>query len=145
MQSTVRDILETKGTHVWTVSPSTTAYDALQLMADHEIGSVLVVDAGRLLGIFSERDYARKVILKGRSSRETTVSDLMTRDVYCVELGQSVQECMAIMTDRRVRHLPVVEGDRLMGVVSIGDVVSKVIENHEFVIQELVHYIAGRA
>jgi CBS domain-containing protein len=140
---TVREILMTKGDRVWSVSPETTVYDALQVMADKDIGALLVIEAGKLVGIFSERDYARKVILKGKSSREITVHEIMSPRVYYVRPEQSVEECMAVMTDKRIRHLPVLRDGELAGVISIGDVVKAIISDQQFTIEQLERYITG--
>ncbi len=140
---TVRDILQVKGQAAWSIAPQATVYDALQLMADKDVGALLVVENGRLAGMFSERDYARKIILKGKSSRETPVRDIMTERVITVVPQQSVAECMALMTNHRVRHLPVLEGGKLSGVISIGDVVKAIMTQQEFTIQQLEKYISG--
>lgn len=140
----IRDILRSKGAQVWSVAPKTTIFDSLRLMAEKEIGAVLVLEEGRLVGIFSERDYARKVVLKGKSSKETAVADVMTPRVVCVSPERTLDECMAIMTEKRIRHLPVCEGNRLVGLVSIGDVVKGVISDQQFMIDQLEHYILGR-
>lgn len=142
---TVREILKKKGSVVWAVSPEDSIYSALDLMAEKNIGAVLVTKNNRLEGIFSERDYARKVVLKGKSSRETTVGEAMTSIVSCVEPDRSVEECMALMTDKRIRHLPVVESGNLTGVVSIGDIVEAKISEQEFIIGQLENYITGGA
>lgn len=141
----VRDILRAKGDQpVWTVEPGATVYDALSLMAEKNIGAVLVVEAGNLVGILSERDYARKVILKGRMSKDTPVRDIMTETVATVTPYRTVEECMALMTDKRIRHLPVFDEGRLIGVVSIGDVVKAQIADKEFMIEQLTDYISGK-
>jgi len=140
---TVGEILKAKGNAVWAVSPRATVYEALELMAEKNIGAVLVTENGRLVGIMSERDYARKVILKGRASRDTHVRDIMTEKVAYVHPNQSADECLALMTDKRIRHLPVMEEERLAGVISIGDVVKAIISDQEFVIEQLEHYISG--
>ena len=141
--STVREILRNKGCDVWSIAPDATVYEALCLMADKNVGAVLVIDACTLVGILSERDYARKVILHGKSSRDTLVREIMTERMVYVRPEQTAEECMALMTEKRVRHLPVLEGDRLVGVVSIGDVVKSIISEQEFVIDQLEHYISG--
>ena len=142
MKTTIRQMLERKGRDVWSVKPDTTVYDALTLMADKNIGALLVLDGARLAGIFSERDYARKVALLGRSSKELEVREIMTDRVVCIRPDQTAEECMALMTDKRIRHLPVLENDELAGIVSIGDVVRGVISQHEFNIEQLENYIA---
>ena len=140
---TVKQILDRKGGDIWSVTPAATVYEAIALMADKEVGALVVLDAGRLRGIVSERDYARKVILQDRSSRETTVREIMTAKVMVAGPAQSVQDCLALMTERRVRHLPVVDGDDLLGMVSIGDLVKAVIADQKFMIEQLEHYIAS--
>jgi CBS domain-containing protein len=140
---TVRQILQNKGQQVWAISPSASVFEALQLMAARDIGALVVVEADRLVGIFSERDYARKVILHGKTSRETRVGEIMTTRVTFVKPGQTTEECMALMTEKHIRHLPVMEGERLIGLISIGDVVKAVISNQEFVISQLENYISG--
>jgi CBS domain-containing protein len=141
---TVAQILRTKGHEVLTVSPEMSVFEALGLMAEKNVGALLVVEGGRLTGIFSERDYARKVILKGKASRETPVREIMTSHVLYVRPEQAVDDCMALMTDKRVRHLPVLEEERLVGVISIGDVVKAIIAEQEFIIEQLQNYITGR-
>ncbi len=140
----VRDILQTKGYDVWSVSPDAMVYEALQVMADKNIGAVVVLEDGEVVGIFSERDYARKVILEGRSSLNTPVREIMTSKVYYVHPGQSLEECMALMTEKHIRHLPVLENDRLIGIISIGDVVKAIISDQKVTIQQLENYILGR-
>jgi CBS domain-containing protein len=140
----VRDLLKYKGTDVWTITPDKTVYDALVLMATQEIGALVVVENDRVCGMLSERDYARKVVLKGRSSSETTVRDIMTPKVLYVSPDKSVDDCMALMTGLAVRHLPVLNNDNeLAGLISIGDVVRSVISQQEFVINQLESYITG--
>jgi CBS domain-containing protein len=141
---TVRDILREKGYDIWSVSADATVYEALQVMADKNIGAVLVLEEGRLVGILSERDYARKVILKGRSSLKTPVREIMTDQVFYVRPEQTVEECMALMTEKRIRHLPVLEDGRLVGVISIGDVVKAVVSEQQVTIQQYENYILGR-
>jgi CBS domain-containing protein len=140
---TLRQVLHEKGKNIWTVHPDATVYDALQLMADKNIGAVLVLENGNLTGIMSERDYARKVILEGKSSRETTVREIMTDKVLYVRPEQTIEECMAIMTEKHFRHLPVLEDGVVIGVISIGDVVHAVISEQKFIIHQLENYIAG--
>ncbi|MGQ9662931.1 MAG: CBS domain-containing protein [Kiritimatiellia bacterium] len=141
---TVSDLLKNKPPEVWTISPDATAFAALQLMAEKEIGAIVVVDKkGEPVGMFSERDYARKVILKGRSSKTTLVKDLMSRPVLFVRPDHTIEECMALMTEKRVRHLPVIEKSKLVGIVSIGDVVKAIIADQQFTIRQLENYITG--
>jgi IMP dehydrogenase len=141
---TVRQLLKSKPPDLWSVSPETSVYEALELMAEKDIGAVLVLRDGRLAGIFTERDYARNVILRGRFSKTTSVGELMT-DVMCyVRPEQTIEDCMALMTDKRVRHLPVLEDERLIAIISIGDVVKKTISEQEFTIRQLENYITGR-
>lgn len=140
---TVKQILDEKGHSTWSVAPGSLVYDALQLMADKGIGALLVVEGGRLVGVISERDYARKVILKGKSSLDTPVKEIMTRDVVWVRPEQTVEECMALVTEKRVRHLPVLVDDHVVGVISIGDLVKAVIDEKDFTIKQLESYITG--
>jgi CBS domain-containing protein len=141
---TVQQILKNKGSQAWSTEPQVTVYAALQLMAEKDIGALLVLADGKLVGIFSERDYARKVILHGKTSAETQVSEIMTPVVVTVRPDQTIGECMAIMTEKRFRHLPVVEDDRVVGVISIGDVVKAIISDQQFVIKQLESYISGK-
>ncbi len=140
---TVSEILRHKGTAVWWVTSETLVYDALALMAEKEVGALLIKKDGELAGILSERDYARKVILKGRSSLATPVRDIMTRAVVCVHPEQTVDECMALMTSRRIRHLPVILDGEVVGLVSIGDLVKASLDEKDFLIQQLESYITG--
>jgi CBS domain-containing protein len=141
---TVNDLLRSKGREVWTTRPDATVFDALVLMAEKNIGAVLVMDGDTLVGILSERDYARKVILLGKSSKETLVSEIMTPRVLYVRGDQNIDECLALMTDKRVRHLPVLNGDdRVVGVISLGDVGKAIIAHQVFIIAQLEHYITG--
>ena len=138
---TVKQILQSKTHGILSISPDASVYDALKLMAEKEVGALLVMEGDKLVGIISERDYARKVILHGKSSKEIHVSDIMTSKIIYVNTAQTVDECMALMTDKRVRHLPVYEGDRLIGVVSIGDLVKEAISEREYIIKQLESYI----
>ena len=140
---TVDEIVRKKGNKIWSVTPETPIYETLELMAQKNIGAVLVLEEDDLVGVFSERDYARKVILQGKASRDTPVGEAMTRRVTCVRLDQPIEECMALMTDKRVRHLPVIENNQLMAVISIGDVVQAIISEQEFIIEQLENYITG--
>lgn len=140
---TVRHLLQAKGYDVWYVNPGTSVLDALKLMAAKNIGALLVLESGRLVGIFSERDYARKVILKGKSSHSTRVREIMSRKVVYVRPEQGMEDCMRLMTQKRIRHLPVMEGDELVGMISIGDVVKSIISEQEFTIRQLEQYISG--
>ena len=128
---------------VETVTPSTSVFDALKRMAEKNIGALLVMEDEKIAGIFTERDYARKIILMGRSSKETLVRDIMSSPVMCVRPDQSNEECMALMTDNRMRHLPVVDNGKLIGLISIGDLVKDIISEQKFIIDQLEHYIKG--
>jgi CBS domain-containing protein len=139
----VKELLREKGSQVWTIAPQATVYKALELMAAKNVGSLVVVEDGDVMGVFTERDYARKVILQGRSSKTTTVAELMTTDVLYVSPDDTIENCMALMTDKRLRHLPVMENGKLAGVVSIGDIVKVIISEREFTIRELERYITG--
>jgi CBS domain-containing protein len=139
----VSDILRSKGNDVWAVNPGDTVFDSLQLMAEKEVGALLVMDEDSLVGIVTERDYARKVILEGKSSKDSSVAEVMTKRVLCVEPERTVDECMALMTDKRARHLPVVENKQVIGVVSIGDLLAAMINEQQVLIDQLQHYISG--
>lgn len=139
----VQDLLAKKGTEVYRVAPADTVRAAIEQMAERGVGALLVMDGESLRGIVSERDYARQVILKGRASHDTPVSDIMTEKVICVEPERTIEECMALMTDRRIRHLPVIENSRVVGVISIGDVVKAAIAERDFQIQQLISYISS--
>ena len=141
--TTVAQVLQEKGQQIWSVSPDARVYDALKVMAERNIGALLVFEGDQLKGIFSERDYARKVILHGKSSREIAVKEIMSSDVITVRPQQSVEDCMALMTDKRIRHLPVVDGDRVVGVISIGDAVREIISERELRIEQLETYITS--
>ena len=140
----VQQILQEKGGKVWTIEPQLSVFDALRLMAEKEIGALVVVEAGKIVGIFSERDYARKVILEGRSSKDTPVRKIMTERVITVDPNTTVEVCMGLMTDRHIRHLPVMEDNRLIGVISIGDVVKAIVSEQKSLIEHLENYIVGR-
>ncbi len=138
---TVRQLLQSKGGAVYSVTPETSVFDALKLMAEKNIGAVLAVADGRIAGIMTERDYARKVILFGKSSRDMMVREIMSEKVLAVQPGQTVEDCMALMTNKRIRHLPVMDGDKLAGLLSIGDLVKEVIADQEQTIKQLESYI----
>jgi CBS domain-containing protein len=141
VMKTLKQLLQAKSHGIFSIAPDARVIDALKLMAEKNVGALLVMDAGRLIGIITERDYARKVILKGKSSLDTPVREIMTDAVLCVHPDQSVEECMALMTDKRVRHLPVMDGGNLIGVLSIGDLVKETISEQQFVIKQLESYI----
>jgi len=140
---TARHIIQQKGRNVWTIDPDATVLDALAKMAEKDVGSLVVMDGEKLVGIITERHYSRNVILKGKRSATTFVKDIMEQNVVHVRPDQSVELCMALMTEKRVRHLPVVEGDKMIGIVSIGDLLKTIISKQKFVIDELEHYIHG--
>ena len=140
---TIAQLLRSKGKHVWTINPDATVYDALQLMEEKNIGALVVTKDNMPVGIISERDYARKGILKGLSSQNTRVSEIMVSRIICIKSDSSIEEGMALMSDKRIRHLPVVEDEKLLGIVSIGDLVTATIEEQKFTIEQLTHYING--
>ena len=140
---TVRDILKVKGTDVWCVDPDSTVLDALQRMAEKEVGALVVTEGAQVVGLISERDYARKVILHGRASPTTLVKEIMTSHVVHTHLDQSIEECMALVTEKRIRHLPVMAEGKLVGVISIGDLVKSIIADQQFIIEQLVRYISS--
>lgn len=139
--NTLRQLLQAKGSAVYSVTPESSVFDALKLMAEKNVGALLAIADGRIAGIMTERDYARKVILFGKSSRDMMVREIMSEKVLMVQPGQTVEECMALMTNKRVRHLPVMDGDKLIGLLSIGDLVKEVIADQEQTIRQLEHYI----
>ena len=138
---TAADILRDKGNDVWSVSPDDTILNAIRMMAERQVGALLVLDQGKLTGIVTERDYARKVALEGRSSKEALVKDIMSTRVLCARPDQTVQECMALMSDKRSRHLPVVDHKKVIGIISIGDLVKTIIAEQKFEIEALQYYI----
>jgi CBS domain-containing protein len=143
LTTTIGVVLRQKSQNVWSTTPKATVYESIEMMADKKVGALLVMESGELLGIISERDYARKVILQGRSSKDTAVSEIMTSPVTFVSLKHSVGDCMRIITDQRIRHLPVVENNEVVGLISIGDLVNWVITEQEKTIRHLEAYIAG--
>ena len=143
LMRTIEQLLQVKGTDIWSIEPLTTAYNALQIMAEKNVGALLVMEKEKLVGIFSERDYARKVILKEKSSKNTSVGELMTREVIYIDAKSTLEESMALMTAKRIRHLPVLKNNRLIGIVTLGDVVRQIISDQQFAIRELEKYITG--
>ena len=141
--TTIESILNRKGSTVWSVSPADTVFQAISMMAEKNVGALPVMEGDRLVGMISERDYARKVILLGRGSRETTVSEIMTRELRTVGLADSVQECMQVMTEKRFRHLPVMQEEKLVGIVSIGDCVNWIISAQTAAIDDLERFVTG--
>jgi CBS domain-containing protein len=140
---TIRQILNKKGNQIFSVTPETTVYDTLKLMADKNIGAVLVLKQEKLVGIMSERDYARKVVLKGKISKEIPVNEIMSSNVIFIDPDQTIINTKAVMIQKRIRHLPVMEDDKLVGIISIGDVVNAVLEENSFMIDQLATYIKG--
>ena len=141
--TTIKQLLGTKGREVLSIGPDASVFDAIKLMADKNVGSLVVMDGDRLAGIITERHYARNVFLKGRSSPKTSVGDIMERTVICTTLDETVEECMAVMTSRSVRHLPVLEENAVVGIISIGDLVKSIIDGQKFIIEQLETYITG--
>jgi len=146
MKSTVKELLDTKGNNVYTISIDETVYEGLVTMSKKDVGALLVIDSDdKLAGIFSERDYARKIVLLGKASKETRIGDMMSKEITVVQPSNTIQECLHIMTQKKVRHLPVVDDKSLLGIVSIGDAVNRVISDQEATIHDLEDYIYGRA
>ena len=143
MQTTISEILSSKGKDVWAVSPDASVYEAIEIMADKGVGALAVKSGGSIAGILSERDYARSVTLKGKSSKEIKVREIMTTSVVCINEDRKVDECLALMTEKRIRHLPVIDGDALIGIVSLGDLVKSIIKEQSFTIDQLESYIRG--
>lgn len=141
--SAVRNILKAKGDTIFHISPYTSVYNALEIMVEKNVSSLVVLDDEKLIGIFTDRDYARKVILKGKASRETPVGDIMSGNVVTVNPDSTIDDCMELMTSKFIRHLPVLEDDKLVGLVSIGDVVKYIIDEQKFIIENMEHYIGG--
>jgi CBS domain-containing protein len=139
----VSELLRSKNTTLWHVKPEDTVFDALKVLAEHEVGALAVMERGRLVGILSERDYTRKVALQGRNSKETTVAEIMTRDVLVVTPQTRTRDCMALMSQRKIRHLPVVDGDSVLGMISVRDILDDIIADHELTIAQLQSYIAS--
>ena len=139
----VKQLLAAKGDAVWKISPEASVYEALEMMAEKNVGSLVVLDGGKLSGILSERDYARKVILQNKASTKIPVREIMSTTVYCVAPDSTIEQCMALMTEKRIRHLPVLKDDELVGVVSIGDVVKAIMSTQEFLIEQLENYIVS--
>ncbi len=139
----VKQLLDKKGRDVWSIEPQETVFEAIKRMAEKGIGALVVLEKGKLVGLISERDYARKVILKNKSSHETTVREIMTSPVICGRPQQTADECMALITEKRIRHLPIIDNDQVIGVISIGDLVKSIIADQKFVIEQLEHYITG--
>lgn len=138
----VKRVLQGKGHEVWSIDPEASVFDAIAMMAEKEVGALVVMEAEKLVGVMTERDYARKVVLQGRSSKGTRIKDIMTSRVAYTRPDQSVEECMAVMTDKRIRHLPVMDGDKVLGMISIGDLVKTIIEEQQQVIEQLEQYIS---
>ena len=141
--TTVRQLLAEKGRHVSTIHPDDTVFNAIGKMADEDIGSLAVMDGSKLVGIVTERHYARKVVLKGKTSPTTPVRDIMAKEVIVTQPDRTIEECMAVMTEYHIRHLPVIDGDEVVGIVSIGDLVKSTISSQKFIIDQLVQYIHG--
>ena len=140
---TICEILNDKGTTVWSIAPGAMVFEAIQMMADKNIGALLVIDHGKLIGIVSERDYTRKVALKGKFSKQTPVKEILSGQIFCVTPGHTIEDCMRLMTEHRIRHLPVLDGEKILGIVSIGDLVNWIISAQTTTISQLQTYITG--
>jgi CBS domain-containing protein len=140
----VKDILQEKGAQVYSISPEAKVYQALQMMADKNVGALMVMEGDMVAGLISERDYARKIVLKGKFSKDVPVREIMTADIIRISPDEDVEQCMELMTDKRIRHLPVFKNDRLVGIISIGDIVKAIIEHKEEIIEQLEAYIKGK-
>jgi len=140
---TVKQVLDAKGHDIWSVTVDDSVFAAIQMMAEKRVGALLVMDDGKPVGVISERDYARKVILQGRSSHETRIKEIMTTEVIYTAPTRSIEECMALMTEKRIRHLPVIDGPELLGIISLGDLVKHLIDDQRFTIEQLERYISG--
>mgnify|MGYP003434256262 FL=1 len=141
--ATVHNILKAKGGEIFSISPDTPVYHALELMVEKNVSSLLITEEEKLVGIFTERDYARKVVLKGKSSKDTQIKEIMTKDLIIVSPASTIDDCMQLMTGKFIRHLPVIENDKLVGIISIGDVVRQIIEDQKSIIGHMQQYIAG--
>lgn len=143
IQGTVRDILQSKGAQVWSTNPESTVYEAIGLMGEKNIGALVVIEGNEVIGVLSERDYSRKVVLQGRTSRDTVVGDILSRPVVTIRSKDTIERCMQLMTDHRIRHLPVLDEDRLSGLISMGDLVRWAMESQKHTILQLQGYISG--
>jgi len=143
MQSSVRQILQDKGGNAWSIQPDASVHDALKLMSEKDVGALLVMEGGKIVGVFSERDFARKVLIHGVDINATKVSEMMSRTIYVIDPNKTMADCMAVMTQKRIRHLPVIENTRLIGIISIGDVVNQMIRDQKNEIDFLEDYITG--
>ena len=141
--TTVRQLLDQKGWNVWSIHPDATVFEAVAKMAEKDVGSLVVMDGEKLVGIVTERHYARNIVLKGKASPTTLVGEIMERRVVCATLEQTVEQCMAVMSEKHVRHLPVLEGEKMIGIISIGDLVKNIIGDQKFIIEQLIHFVHG--
>jgi CBS domain-containing protein len=143
MQSSIRQILQDKGGNAWSIPPDASVHDALKLMSEKDVGALLVMEGGKIVGVFSERDFARKVLIHGVEINKTKVSEMMSRTIYVIDPNKTMADCMAVMTQKRIRHLPVIENTKLIGIISIGDVVNQIIRDQKNEIDFLEDYITG--